>query len=240
MSIPVFSRDGYELCDSPDTKIITDTVKDLEKPEAERDKQNIYRAVRRAKVTAFDLILANPSLDTFTTLTYDPERVDDRASYDDCYGVLKPWLSNRVQRNNLQYIICPERHAKGGIHLHMIANKDALTLTPAIHPLTFQRLTHGRNPLWNVKDWKYGFSSSEVIKNAQDDREAVAKYIFKYMGKNMGAKIGGRYFLHGGNLRTPVYEYANDVTELCDVTTSVYSRKVDTDCGVTYTEWSFV
>ena len=77
--------------------------------ESIRAEENLQRAIRRAKTAAFDLIECNHDLDCFGTLTFDPEKIDSK-SYSDVYGVLKVWLSNRVQRNGMKYILCPEHH----------------------------------------------------------------------------------------------------------------------------------
>ena len=201
------------------------------------------RAQRRAKIAAFDYILCNHDLDTFATFTYAPDDDLDRTSYEACYDALRPWLSNRVQRRGLKYVICPERHEKGGIHFHMIANSAALTMERARNANTGRALSHNGNPLYNVTDWPYGFTSAEIIRAGEGDREAVAKYIFKYMGKNAGQRIGGRYFLHGGAMETPFYIYANTVEELCDTAEAKNIRTVSDlpDCpNLLFTEYSFI
>ena len=169
---------------------------------------NARRAVNRAKVRAFDFIMCNPDLDAFATLTLDGERIE-RTSYPEIYQRLRGWLSNRVQRRGLKYILCPEYHADGqSIHFHMLANSGSLDLVGARTPGGFPARRKGK-PVYNVGDWDLGFSTAQLIPPT-DGREAVAKYIFKYMGKQTGARIGGRYFLHGGDLASPV-------EELCDV-----------------------
>ena len=172
---------------------------------------NVRRAINRAKVRAFDLIISNPDLDAFVTLTCDPEKVV-RTDYNAVYKYLKVWLSNKVSRRDLRYILCPEYHKDGeSIHFHMICNRCALDAVPAMTPSGKVRQRKGK-PVYNVPEWKLGFSTAQII-SRDDPREAVAKYIFKYMGKASGAKIGGRYFLHGGRLLEPFYLYADSLEE---------------------------
>lgn len=203
---------------------------------------NLGRATRRAKIAAFDAIMCNQDLDAFVTFTYSPQKVENKADYDECYKALAVWLSNRVQRKNLKYVLVPERTKIGDIHFHAIMNSAALKLQKACSAKTGRPLTHHGKPLYNVSDWKYGFTSAELIPNADGDRKAVAKYIFKYMGKQMGQKIGGRYVLHGGDLKQPLYVYSDDENEFFDgINESIYTRTVDIDDnGLIYTEWSFV
>ena len=234
---PVFIDSGWECCDKDDTKKYHSTTKD----DGETDPAaNVERATRRAKIAAFDLILSNPDLDTFLTLTYNPDSVDDRSSYADTYRVLKTWLSNRVQRHGLKYVLVPERHKQGGIHFHAIVNAAGLDgMTPARSPYTGRLIKHDGRQIYNLPSWaRNGFSTAERIENAEGDRDAVAKYIFKYMSKQ-GSKVGGRYFLHGGDLLHPVYAYADDEREFFEAGEEKYSKNVALE-GTNYSEWSFV
>ena len=201
---------------------------------------DVERASRRAKISAFDKILCNPDLDTFATFTYAPEFVENKADWDACYRYLKNWLSNRVQRDGLKYVIVPERHKSGDIHFHGILNSSALDLSRAISPKSGRPLSHKGNPLFNIPDWRGGFTSAEIIQGGAQDREKVAKYIFKYMGKQAGAKVGGRYMLSGGDLVLPTYVYEQSIDALLDGTTPVYDRAVDLGERGKYFEYSFI
>lgn len=209
---PIFRRkSALELGRDPATKsegILWDP--DFDDRRSDPDPDNIRRAVNRAKVRCFDYIMCNPDLDMFATLTCDAERVD-RTDYAAIYKYTRAWLSNRVQRRGLKYILCPEYHHDGqAIHFHMLCNCYGLgpncqyALTPSL-----RIRTRKGKPICNITDWELGFSTAQRIPE-EDNRDAVAKYIFKYMGKQAGARIGGRYFLHGGDLKTPI-------EELCDV-----------------------
>lgn len=245
LSIPSFRRPGFEEVDSEEAERLFEeaeeepTASDDIPPEESEQWKNRMRALRRAKINAFDKILANPDLDTFCTFTVSPETVKDRTSWDDVYRALRVWLSNRVTRSDLKYVICPERHKAGGIHFHGILNRSALNLIPAYHPQTGQALTHRGNPLYNIADFRLGFTSAEKIQCETIDREKVAKYIFKYMGKQ-GAegRIGGRYALIGGRLQSPYYKYGDDLEEFMPKTEGFY-RTSEHD-GITYREWSYI
>ncbi len=242
-SSPMFRESGWEtenkcsnLLFSPDDYDIENTSENC----ADYSAANLERATRRAKINAFDIILSNPDLDTFATFTFAPDETLDKSAYDQVYSKLSPWLSNRVQRNNLKYVIVPEYHKSGDIHFHGILNSAALKLDRAYSEKTGRPLSSRGNPLYNIKDWKHGFTTAAVIGNAQEDRDKVAKYIFKYMGKQLGARIGGRYALIGGDLRRPVYVYSNSVDELLDgATPATYDREVDIG-ELKYREWCFV
>ena len=201
---------------------------------------DVERASRRAKIAAFDKILCNPDLDTFATFTYAPGFVTDKADWGDCYQYLKNWLSNRVQRHGLKYVIVPERHKSGDIHFHGILNSQALHLERAISPKSGRPLSHQGNPLFNLTDWQGGFTSAEIIRGGREDRSKVAKYIFKYMGKQSGAKVGGRYMLSGGDLVLPTYVYDDSIDTFLGGVTPVYDRTVDLGERGRYMEYSFI
>ena len=198
---------------------------------------NVLRAQRRAKLRAYDAILCNPDLDLFATFTFDPSNVKDEKSYTDVYKPLKVWLSNRVSRERLKYVIAPERHKKGGIHFHMLCNADAMKMTEALSPYTEKPLKHNGKPLYNIADWRYGFTSAESV-DGEDASTKVAKYIFKYMTKEEG-KIGGRYLLMGGDLAKPVYAYGETIEEFTS-DEPLYKKHVEIGDNIIYNEWSFI
>lgn len=210
--MPVFAKNKVETEKRPAGLVLPweDDVcaEETRVPSAE----NARRSINRAKVRAFDFIMANPDLDAFATLTIDGEKLC-RNSWEEIYPKLRIWLSNRVTRRGLKYLLCPEYHKDGeNIHFHMIANAQALQYRAALTPSGRPMYRAGKN-VYNLTDWEWGFSTMQIVPPT-DSRDAVAKYIFKYMGKNAGAKIAGRHFLHGGALREPYCEYADDISEL--------------------------
>lgn len=198
---------------------------------------NLLRAQRRAKLRAYDAILCNDDLDLFATFTFDPDKIEDVKNYDDVYKPLKIWLSNRVTRNDLKYVIAPERHKKGGIHFHMLCNSESMKMNEAVSPYTNKPLKHNGKQLFNISDWRYGFTSAESI-SGEDANTKVAKYIFKYMTKECG-KIGGRYLLMGGELQKPVYAYGETMEEFID-SEPLYKKHVEIGENIIYNEWSFI
>lgn len=238
-TIPKFREEGWESREKRTRVLNSSTDEEVELIGAESD---IQRATRRAKKNAFDIIMCNPDLDLFGTFTYSPEKVSDKASYYECFKYLNTWLSNRVQRNGLKYVCVPERTKAGDIHFHAIMNSSALKLDRAISEKTGRLLTHHRKPLYNIADWGRGFTSAEMItrESAEDDERAmVAKYIFKYMGKQAGQKIGGRYVLIGGDVAKPVYLYGESPQEFLTDKPAVYTNSVNIG-DFSYAEWDFI
>lgn len=168
-------------------------------------------ALNRAKKRAFDLMACNPDCNMFVTLTLDPEKVS-RTNWREIVPKLNVWLDNMVRRKGLKYVLVPEYHKDGkSIHFHGMMNEEALTLVNS-------GKRHNGRVVYNVTDWKLGFTTAKRIKGGYADHIAVSKYVFKYMTKaaeelrknpEKDIKIGGRFFLHGGELAEPLFEYAS-------------------------------
>lgn len=243
-SQPRFRPEGWERSGERRGEVIgcSDVDDDIALEIDEREKfANLMRAVRRAKNGAFDLIQCNPDLDTFVTLTLDPTKVEDRSSWDCAYGAIKTWLSNRVQRNGLKYVLISEFHKKGNaIHFHAMMNSTALHLIEARYPNNGRLIKDKGQQVYNLSDYSAGFSTAKIIcgENATDK---VSKYIFKYMGKQINNKIGGRYYLHGGELRKPLYRYSDDPDELLlPGAVSTFTKEVEVTQNLRYKEVYFV
>lgn len=153
------------------------------------------RGRARARTKLYDLVRCNWDLDCMVTLTFDADKID-RESYGDIVKALSGWLANRVRRNGLKYVAVPEYHADGkAVHIHALCNFAALS---TIYSGVRQK---GRN-VYNITDYPYGYTAVVRLGCTDADRQAVAAYVCKYITKG-NAKVGGRYFLHGGRLDKP-------------------------------------
>ncbi|MBR6726345.1 MAG: hypothetical protein IKL81_05080 [Clostridia bacterium] len=239
-SQPRFKPEGWELPQK--SKIASsDDGSDIVLDEAEKDSfSDKLRAVRRAKIACFDYIVCNPELDVFATLTLSPDAVE-RSSWTEAYKAIRGWLSNRVQRHYLRYILVPEYHKDGkSIHFHSVMNSAALKLNKARYPDSGRLMYHKGQQVYNIADFKGGFTTAKII-TGESSADKVAKYIFKYMGKQMGARIGGRYYLHGGDLRVPLCRYADDPAELLlPGSVPTHTKEVEVTQNLRYKEVYFV
>lgn len=245
-NVPFFWPHGYDLVD--DRCNTNGMLNDFDIPEVDEDVEpkagNVERARRRARIATYDLIMSNPQLDSFVTLTYSPDQVSDKADYTECYQKLRPFLSNNVQRKGLLYVGVPELTKAGDVHFHFLANQSALQLERAVSPRTGRPLTHNRDPIYNVTNWHNGFTTAQIIRprhEGDDGRAACCKYIFKYIGKQ-NEMIGGRYYLSGGKLARPIYKYGDTAEEFIkgehctyDKTAQITSERGD----LTYRLYSF-
>jgi hypothetical protein len=68
----------------------------------------------------------------------------------------------------------------------------------------------------------------------------VSKYIFKYMGKQCGQKIGGRYVLIGGDVQRPVYLYGDGPSEFLNGEVATYQPEPRVIGDIVYSELGFI
>jgi len=202
----IFNPDGFES-----DFILSSSRPTVPTPEEEK----IDRSRRRAKAKLNDLIMCN-DFKYFVTLTLSPEAVADRTNYAEVIKKLNHFLGNRVRRKGLTYIGVAERHKLGGVHFHFLTN-GVLSLEHSgtylvdghkkpLKESTVIRL--GVDPdscrvVYNVSDWRIGFSTAIEV---DGNRQALANYIGKYLTK--GEKVGGRWYLSGGDLVKPMYKYS--------------------------------
>lgn len=132
----------------------------------------LKNSISRGKNMVFDYSYCN-DFDYFITLTLDPKKYkrDDLKKYiKDLGQMIRDY---RKLGNDIEYILIPERHKDGeSWHMHGlikgIAEKD---------------LTINENGYldWGRYSKKFGYCSLSKIKN----REAVSKYITKYISKDL-------------------------------------------------------
>lgn len=176
-----------------------------------KNEENARRSVRRARMRLYDLLMCNSGLNLWVTLTYSPEKVD-KSDYSDCYAVFKVWASNAVQRAGLRYVGVPELTKKGDVHFHLLCNAEAVKLVRAINPNDGRPIRQKGRDVYNVANWNGGFSTAIFTDKGSAPR-ALALYMLKYMGKDVGFKVGGRYVLTGGKLDKPVEIVGETVAE---------------------------
>lgn len=199
---PTFRAKGWEPrgADKPEPR----AKGERSEPAAEPKPENLERAARRAKAKVRRLALAN-QFRWFVTLTYDPQKVDS-LNPAEAIRRMGQWCSNQVKRGGLRYVLVPELHKSGRVHLHGFFS-DSVEAVDSGH-----RDKSG-HPIFNLPGWGYGFTTA--IELYGDYHKAVA-YVCKYIGKD--GKIGGRWYYSGGKLAQPREEFvdisANDIARV--------------------------
>jgi hypothetical protein len=194
-----------------------------------KSKQELLDASRRrARRKIFDYIICN-EFDMFVTLTLDPSQID-RSDYGAVIKRLNTWLGNRVRRKGIRYIGVPEYHKNGGLHFHFAVNgadkfrlvdSGTVTVEGKKKPIRIDTARRrGYAPeqchtVYNLPEWKLGFSTAILT---YGDRGALAHYLSKELCKDVQKnlvrsgsidKIGGRWYLHGGQFEKPIVQLSN-------------------------------
>ena len=194
-SRPIFNWGGFE---SPKSKTHL-SAREYGKAN-EQSKWRAYKKIRDYAICNEDLF------DLFITLTLD-KQVIDRYDISVVYPKLRAFLSNRVQRDGLAYILVPELHKDGAIHFHGLINSSAVQLKDSGKKYWKQDSPCQSQRIYNVTDWKFGYTTAVKLSG---DYERDCNYMTKYVMKQTdGGMIGGRYYYHGGELKSPHYEYIN-------------------------------
>lgn len=168
--------------------------KDLE----ESRRSNLYKTKARIK----DYILSN-DFTHFITFTFATERNDD----DRAFARMRNWLKDQQRKHGkFIYIVIPERHKTGEIHFHLVIGDYAGDLVDS-------GVKHGGNTVYNVVDWRHGYSTATEIRNKQKTASYMTKYIVKDMEKNVVGKGKKKYWSPQG-LKKPVVEYFEDIPDM--------------------------
>lgn len=181
--------------------------------------------LKRAREKVFDIALMN-NFDYFVTLTFDNSKVN---SFDEeeVNRVVKKWFNNMVNRYDLKYICVPEYHKSGRIHLHclMSGNLDFIDSGTVLIPQRKKPVKLDKakvicpdlskhRKVYNLLNWKNGHSTLIEFEKCDDKMNgtsAIAKYMVKYMTKDL-IKIMRNYYYAGGHLQREVqteYHIAN-------------------------------
>jgi len=134
--------------------------------------------------------------DQFWTLTF----AEDRYDIDLCYKKLYRFLE-RVKKkyDKFRYLIVAEFHKDNAVHFHAITGGYK-------GPMTNSGIVQKGNEVYNLDDWKWGFTNCQNIAN----KTAIGAYISKYIVKsveNSPASKGRKKYWHSDGLKTAQVEF---------------------------------
>ena len=180
-----------------------------DKAQEARTKSQIYAIRRRIKGYA----LSN-NFCWFVTLTFDPEKIDS-SDYETAKNTLLKWCRwMRDSYGQFGYLMIPELHKSGAVHFHGLLGDIPADFAKAVSPKTGELLTrHGRQ-VYNLADWKYGFSDCERIESPEKAASYITKYVTSALLTDKKMYNKKRYFNSQG-LAKPVIAYGmSDNTDL--------------------------
>lgn len=160
-----------------------------------KDSETTASSVARTRTTIEDLCICN-QFDLFCTFTFDPKRVDS-FNIMNCRRMMNTWIRNAKERHSpaLKYLIVPELHESGRIHFHALLRGFNGELKDA-------HLSQNGRDVFNIKNWRFGFSTAVHI----DNIVAVSRYVRKYILKDMILLPGKKRFFCSQNLVRPTKE----------------------------------
>lgn len=173
---------------------VTEQFKVFDKDKGYTSKRKQIDNQKRARSEVFDLCRSN-IFDYFVTLTIDPSKCDSFDYNSSVQEVRKftKWLT--VHR--CSYIIVPEQHSSGRWHFHGLIKGD-LELEQAYNFNTGSVI----DGVYNLKNYKLGFSTVSKIK----DQAKVSTYVVKYLSKDMIVPKGRKRYWCSSGLSRPVVE----------------------------------
>lgn len=173
----------------------------LDSEQKEKKGESLRVSMTRTKNMIYYLARSNV-WDWFVTLTISPDAKIDRYNFKDCSDKVRKWFDNLRQRKALDmfYLIVPERHKDGAYHFHaLMGGCDGLDFKDS------GRRTKDGQTVYNLANWKYGFSTATAV----TDTSRVSSYISKYITKDLCAVTMGkrRYWASNNCQRASVEDY---------------------------------
>ena len=147
----------------------------------------------RSRKLVIDLAYENQKIwKSFLTLTFS-ENIKDIDYANKCFNC---WLTSiRQLFSDFAYLCVPEFQKRGAVHYHLLTN---LVVGSDLLPLQ-----NAKKNMYDVKYWKYGFTSAFDLKLA-DDRFNVSLYVCKYLYKDIDDRLFSRKkVMHSRNLNLP-------------------------------------
>lgn len=219
----IFKENGWELT-------CQNKVDKIPKPQ---DVNPVTRSDSRHRslTSVYDIICMNEKdFKYFVTLTIDPDKVNSKGPQE-VIPLLRSFLKNMTSRYGLKYLLVPEHHKSGAIHLHGLfsdnidlVDSDTRKAKGYEKPMKIETLKRkGINVdecqiVYNLPQWKHGWSTAYEI---YGDVNGVSAYVTKYITKDL-AKIFGNFYYAGGNIERNVPQVLTDT----DYQTAEYDNEV--------------
>lgn len=225
-----------------------DYEKSNDKNNIEKDNANISRNIKdiindierackvsqnRAKNKIYDYARSN-DFEYFITLTFDPLKVDS-FDYSVCTKKLSKWLEHLKSRYapDLKYLVVPELHKSGRYHFHgLFGNCGDIAFVDS------GKTTLDGNIIYNIGNYKMGFTTATKIL----DMSKTATYIGKYITKELSGHLKNKkHYWNSRNLLLP-QEVNCTLDELLDMgidrefleNNSIYHKEVNYECDDYY------
>lgn len=173
--------------------------------------EKLSESISRAKAKIFEIAFCN-SWDFFFTATLDQSKYD-RADLEKFHKALTQWFRDYKKKFGckIDFLLVPELHSDGkSWHMHgllkgiPIEHLQQFKIGDIMGKAIADKVCRGDIVFnWKAYQKKFGFCDLEPIVN----HEAVAKYLTKYINKNLAScvkELNAHLFYHSRGLKTAV------------------------------------
>lgn len=170
--------------------------------------------LKKVKTNIIDLAYNNKNkFEYFITLTFSDKEIGEY-SHEKAIDLLKKWINNQKHQNkNMVYILVPEFHKSGRLHFHgLVGNVPRWKLEKAINPHTNKLIKINNTQIYNLTNYKLGYTTISKIKS----HDKVTHYISKYATKELITLKSKKRYWYSRNLVKPKIEYGYLDTTLAD------------------------
>lgn len=177
-------------------------------PEQEKHSNSV--SASQSKNRIYNIARSN-EWEWFITITFDRHKVN-ADNYKEVTSKLRTFLEHLQERKcpDLKYLIVPELHADGEhFHFHgLLANCGKMKFE-------FSGIYDNGKPIYNMKDWKFGFTTATRV----EDSQRASSYICKYITKECSAHLKGkhRYYCSRNCNRSEAEYYMMDEAEFLKI-----------------------
>ena len=160
------------------------------------------RSIRRSRRRVRDYIMCN-RFELFATITF----AVDRHNIEHSKQKLNTWLKNQRDRNGrFEYVLVHEYHKDGALHFHGVLSGYKGKLKRSRNAKTKRHIASNGKPVYELAEYKSGFTKVQYIGDTPEDHEKVGRYISKYITKDMVSLFGKKRYWISHGLRRPIQE----------------------------------
>lgn len=173
---------------------------------------SIQRSQRRTRSNIFDIIACN-QFDMFVTFTFSHDRFDIQKSKTKMMNWLKSQQKIHKKKNlkPFGYIIIPEFHKdRKAIHFHALLKDYKGDVVLSSNPKTGKPVIQKGKLIYNIKSYKSGHTNMTYIVN----QLATARYVTKYVTKDIINLPNQRRYWHSSDLKRPEKLYNEDLSKI--------------------------
>lgn len=173
-------------------------------------KKILAKNINRTKNQFDRIVMANENkFKTFITLTFK-ENISDISVANEKFLIWRKQVKRYCENHSFEfmYICVPEYQERGAVHYHLLTNlelgSDIIFPQKEFTDKQMNKMTEEqRSKCYDVKYWKYGFSSVFDVRNLN-----VVGYMSKYMTKDIDNRLfGHRRYFYSLNLNRPSVVY---------------------------------